>query len=127
MPDPLEELRERLGATQAAAERLAGEAPAPPSEPPAAEFGRRAGRRRRTAPRARRRAQALVALLQALREVVPLELQAQGLEVIRQAPLPLRAIIDLWVARPDPEGSGAAAAETAHPPAQQRFEDILIE
>ena len=127
MPDPLEELRERLGATQAAAERLAGEA--------AGAAGRAAGGgvppqgwatpQDRTA--RQEEAQALVVLLQALREVVPPELQAQVSEVIRQVLLLLRAIIDLWVARLDPEGGGAAAAEKAHPPAQQRFEDIPIE
>ena len=49
-------------------------------------------------------AQALIALLQALRDLVPAELQAQLTEVIRQVLLLLRALIDWWVARLDPEG-----------------------
>jgi hypothetical protein len=124
VPDPLEDLRARLSATQAAAERLAGEA--------AGAAGRAAGGgvppqgwatpQDRTA--RQEEAQALVILLQALRDVVPPELQAQVSEVIRQVLLLLRAVIDFWVARLDPEGREAAAA--AHP-GQQRFEDIPIE
>jgi hypothetical protein len=68
-------------------------------------------------------AQALVALVQALRDVVPPELQAQVSEVIRQVLLLLRAVIDFWVARLDP---GAREASAPHP-GQQRFEDIPIE
>ncbi len=127
MPDPLEDLRARLGATQAAAERLAGEA--------AGAAGRAAGGgvppqgwatpQDRTA--RQEEAQALVVLLQALRDVVPPELQAQVSEVIRQVLLLLRAIIDFWVARLDPEAREAAAAGMTSPPGQQRFEDIPIE
>ena len=123
MPDPLEELRERLGATQAAAERLAGEA--------AGAAQRAAGRgvppqgwatpQDRTA--RQEEAQALVVLLQALRDVVPPELQAQVSEIIRQVLLLLRALIDFWVARLDPEGRVSSAPN----PGQQRFEDIPID
>jgi hypothetical protein len=83
-PDPLAELRERVHAAQAAAERLAGEA-------------------REHAPRADARDEldALVTLLRALRELVPPELQAQVTDVIRQVLLLLRAVIDYWVDRLD--------------------------
>jgi hypothetical protein len=80
-PDPLTELRERVSAAQAAAERLAGEA--------------------REAPRhgAHDELDALVALLRALRELVPPELQQQVSDLIRQVLLLLRAVIDFWVQR----------------------------
>jgi hypothetical protein len=83
-PDPLSELRERVHAAQAAAERLAGEARAQAAAlPPHDELD------------------ALAALLRALRELVPAELQQQVSEVIRQVLLLLRAVIDHWVDRLD--------------------------
>ena len=85
--DPLSELRERVHAAQAAAERLAGEARVDASELP----------RRDT----RDELDALVALLRALRELVPPELQQQVSEVIRHVLLLLRALIDYWVDRLD--------------------------
>jgi hypothetical protein len=84
-PDPLSELRERVHAAQAAAERLAGEAREHTGGIPH--------------PDARDELDALVALLRALRELVPPELQAQVTEVIRQVLLLLRAVIDYWVDR----------------------------
>ena len=97
--DPLDRLRERIAATQEAAERLAGEA---------AEARRLAGEGR--VPPAgwatpsdreaqREELQALAALLQALRDLVPPELQQQVTDVIRQILLLIRAIIDWWVER----------------------------
>jgi hypothetical protein len=86
-PDPISELRERVLAAQAAAERLAGEAHIP-------------------RPEARDELDALVALLRTLRDLVPPELQQQVSELIRQVLLLLRAIIDFWVDRLDtPAGS----------------------
>jgi hypothetical protein len=82
--DPLSELRERVHAAQAAAERLAGEAREHASELPR-----------------RDELDALVALLRALRELVPPELQQQVSEVIRHVLLLLRALIDYWVDRLD--------------------------
>lgn len=79
-PDPLTELRERVHAAQAAAERLASRAP------PQAEHDE---------------LEALVALLRTLRDLVPAELQEQVTEIIRQVLLLLRAVIDYWVARLD--------------------------
>jgi hypothetical protein len=86
-PDPLSELRERVHAAQAAAERLAGEAREHAGAIPHGD--------------ARDELDALVALLRALRELVPPELQAQVTEVIRQVLLLLRAVIDYWVDRLD--------------------------
>jgi hypothetical protein len=86
-PDPLSQLRERVHAAQAAAERLAGEAREHASELP----------RRDTSDEL----DAVVALLRALRELVPPELQQQVSEVIRHVLLLLRALIDYWVDRLD--------------------------
>ena len=86
-PDPLTELRERVHAAQAAAERLAGEA--------------------RDLPSARDDLLALVGLLVTLRELVPPERQQQVTELIRQVLLLLRAIIDYWVGRLEPPREGA--------------------
>ena len=59
---------------------------------------------------------ALVALLRALRELVPPELQQQVSDVIRQVLLLLRAVIDYWVDRLD-----------APRPAEVEVQDIPID
>jgi hypothetical protein len=92
--DPLEALRERIRATQEAAERLAGGASA-------------------SAPRAEQEqtvqeAQALVALLHTLRDVVPPELWTQVRELIRQLLFLIRALLDWWVDRIETSPRGAA-------------------
>jgi hypothetical protein len=101
--DPLDELRDRVRAAQAAAERLAGEA---------AGAGRAAGEGRPppagwATPGAGdapgEDLQALAALLGTLREIVPAELRAQLEEVIRQVLLLVRAVIDWWLERIDGE------------------------
>ena len=101
-PDPLTELRERVVAAQAAAERLAGEA--------------RDHARERPRQDARDELDALVVGLRALRELVPPELQQQVSEVIRQVLLLLRAVIDFWVDRLD-----------APRPAEVEVQDIPID
>src|SRR5215207_5975567 len=100
--DPLTELRERVHAAQAAAERLAGDARSQARELPRHD--------------ARDELDALVGLLRALRELVPPELQQQVSEAIRQVLLLLRAIIDFWVEQPD-----------APRPAETEVHDIAIE
>jgi hypothetical protein len=86
--DPLTDLRDRVHAAQAAAERLAGEAREWPRREAADELD------------------ALVALLRTLRELVPAELQGQVTEVIRQVLLLVRAVVDYWVDRLDtPRGA----------------------
>jgi hypothetical protein len=94
--DPLTELRDRVHAAQAAAERLAGEARTQARDLP-----------RET----RDELDALVGLLRALRELVPPELQEQLSEVIRQVLLLLRAVIDFWVERLEAPRSHARGAE----------------
>jgi hypothetical protein len=87
--DPMEELRERVRATTEAAERImAGQAPprgwaAPP--PAAGE--------------ATSEMQALVALLESVRELLPPELREQVTALVRQLLLVLRALIDWLVDR----------------------------
>ena len=100
-PDPLSELRERVEAARAAAERLAGEARDPASELPREDT--------------RDELDALVALLRALRELVPAELQQQVSDIIRQVLLLLRAVIDYWVDRLD-----------ASRPAEVEVQDIPV-
>jgi hypothetical protein len=95
-PDPLTELRDRVVAAQAAAERLAGEARGAARELP-----------RET----RDELDALVGLLRALRELVPPELQEQLSEAIRQVLLLLRAIIDFWVQRLEAPSDGGGGVE----------------
>ena len=94
--DPLDALRERIRATQEAAERLAGQPRADGDEQTARE------------------AQALVALLQTLRDMVPPELWQQIRDLIRQLLLLIRAIIDWWVDRieaPGPRGAAPAVED----------------
>ena len=100
--DPLDALRERIRATQEAAEKLAGEPRGEGDEQTARE------------------AQALVALLQTLRDMVPPELWQQIRELIRQLLLLIRAIIDWWIDRIEP---GAPAGPHGAAPA---VEDIEI-
>lgn len=114
--DPLADLRERIRATQEAAERLAGEAAGARR---AWDEGRDPGDGWATAAEHREKTdevQALAALLQTLRDLVPADLEAQVREVLRQVLLLVRALIDWWVERIDQHapaarpGSGGLAA-----------------
>lgn len=97
--DPLEQLRERIRATQDAAEKLAseaGEARRAQSEGRVPPQGYRTpGEHATTTEEVR----ALAALLESLHALVPEELQQQLAEVVRQVLLLLRALIDWWVDR----------------------------
>ena len=96
-PDPLSELRERVHAAQAAAERLAGEARDHASQLPRHDT--------------RDELDALVALLRALRELVPPELQQQVTDLIRQVLLLVRAMLDLVIERLEPGRGGEPDVE----------------
>jgi len=104
-PDALDDLRERLRATREAAERLAEEPPRVPPQgwatPPRAEGGGGADAD----------LAALVALIQALRDLVPPELQQQVTELIRQVLLLVRALVDHWIERLDGERGGEPEVE----------------
>ena len=95
--DPLDDLRTRITATQEAAQRLAGEARHAAREAAAGRVPPQGWAAPQEHAARQEEAQALVALLQALRELVPAELQAQLTEVVRQVLLLLRALIDWWV------------------------------
>jgi hypothetical protein len=111
--DPLEELRERIQATQDAAERLAAEAAqaqhaAREGEVPPAGWQTPRDRGARS-----EELQSLAALLESLRALVPPELQQQLTEVIRQVLLLIRALIDWWVERLEsPSGPSSRPAAT---------------
>ena len=125
--DPLQELRDSLSATRAAAERLAGEAARARAEhaegrvPPAGwatpeEHGER-----------RDELQALLVLLEALRSLVPADLEAQLREVTRQVLLLVRAVVDWWLERVEPDPAPAAAAAGTGPDPAGRLQEIPID
>ena len=104
-PEPLDELRKRLRATQEAAENIAGQVP-PQGWAAASEESRA-----ETAAEI----QALVAVLHALRDLVPDDLWDQVREIARQLLLLLRALLDVVVERLGAErgGGGGDSARRA--------------
>src|SRR4051794_22191604 len=89
-PDELRELRERLRATQEAAERIAGRLPPQ-------GWATQASERART--EAAAEIQALVSVLHALRDALPDDLWEQVREIARQLLLLLRSLLDVVVER----------------------------
>ncbi|WP_259312006.1 hypothetical protein [Capillimicrobium parvum] len=110
-PDPLEELRTQVRATQEAAQRLMAD-----GVPPHGWEGERSD-----AGAFGQDVQALAALLQTLRELLPPDLREQVADLIRGLLLVLRALID-WLVAAIEERSGVPAA----PGADDRVEDIPI-
>jgi hypothetical protein len=109
-PDPLEDLRAQVRATQEAAERLMGSGVPP---------------RGWDVPRADTSAfseevQALAGLLSALRDLVPPELREQITDLVRQLLLVLRALIDWLVVRIEQE------VDATRPATPRTAEDIPI-
>ena len=92
-PEALDALRERLRATQEAAQRLAEEAAEKRDVPPAGWDvpGR--------ADDANAELEALVRMLAMLRDLVPPELRAQLAELVRQLLVFVRAVLDWWIER----------------------------
>jgi hypothetical protein len=109
-PEHLDELRERLRATQEAAEKIAGRIP-PQGWASASADDDRA--RAETAAEI----QALVGVLHALRDAVPEELWDQIREIVRQLLLLLRALLDLVVERLG-AGDGAPRGRATGPDLQ---------
>ena len=109
-PANLDELRERLRATQEAAEKLAGRVPP--------QGWATASDQERTETAAE--VQALVSILHALRDLVPDELWDQVREILRQLLLLLRALLDLVVERlgADDEATGPRARPGSGPDLQ---------
>jgi len=93
-PDPLDDLRAQVRATQEAAERLMGGGGVPPRgwDVPRADTGAFS-----------EEVQALAGLLSALRDLVPPELREQINDLVRQLLLVLRALIDWLVVRVEQE------------------------
>jgi hypothetical protein len=91
-PEALRALRERLEATQQAAQRLAEDATS--SQPPPAGWDVP-----RAAERANDELDALVALAGTLRDLLPPELRAQLADLIRQLLVFVRAVLDWWIGR----------------------------
>lgn len=119
--DPLDGLRERIRETREAAERVAADAAAArereaAGEPAGGGFSTTEEHGRRTG-----EVQALVALLETLRDLIPAELKDQFRELLRQMLLLVRALIDWWVERI--EGAGGAASRPAPGPG---LEDIPL-
>ena len=112
-PDPLDDLRAQLRATQEAAARIAGQVPT--------QGWATTEQRDATAADV----QALVGVLQALRELVPEELWEQIREVLRQLLLLLRAILDLVVDRLSAAVGGAGPDGTGRGDGPQ-VQDIPI-
>jgi hypothetical protein len=109
MPDEpanLDELRERLRATQEAAEKLAGRVP------PQGWAAASGEERTETAAEI----QALVGILHALRDLVPEELWEQIREITRRLLLLLRALLDLVVDRLGADDAGAQRRSGASGP-----------
>ena len=124
MPDdPLHELRERLAATQAAAERLAGEASHARAEHAEGRIPPSGWATPREHAERSEELRALLGLLEALRSLVPAELEAQLREVTRQLLLLVRAVVDWWLERVD----AAPAAPGAPAGPEPRLQEIPID
>jgi hypothetical protein len=94
-PEALRALRERLQASQEAAQKLAEEALRPTSDrPPPAGWDVP-----RHASRANDELDALMGLIGALRDVLPPELLAQLADLTRQLLVVVRAVLDWWIDR----------------------------
>jgi hypothetical protein len=94
--DPFEELRERIRSTADAAERLSFAGAS------VAGGGGWESSRARRADEATQEAQALVALVQLLRDLLPEELRQQVMDLVRQVLKLLRAVLDFYLARLEP-------------------------
>jgi hypothetical protein len=96
----IEQLREKIRATAAAADRLADEA----------FNGADGPGRARAADDATQEAQALVALVQLLRDLLPEELRQQVMDLVRQVLLLVRAVIDWYLQRLEAPAAGPGAS-----------------
>ncbi len=121
--DPLRELRDSLAASQAAAERLAGEAARARAEHAEGRIPPSGWATPEQHAERSEELHALMGLLEALRSLVPAELEAQLREVTRQVLLLVRAVVDWWLER---VGPGAAAEAPAADPAV-RVQEIPID
>lgn len=112
--DPFDELRARIRSTADAAERLSFESAADGAATPG--DGPDPTRRARAADEATQEAQALVALVALLRDLLPDELRQQVTDLVRQVLMLVRAVIDWYLLRLEP---GETAERPAAGPAVQ--------
>jgi len=105
-PEALRALRERLQATQEAAQKLADEAARPKPPPNGWDVPRRADE-------AGDELDAIVRMLASLRDVLPAELRAQLADLVRQLLVFVRAVLDWWIERMEREASSSAARAEA--------------
>ena len=89
-PEALQALRERLQATQEAAQQLAEDAAS--DKPPVAGWDVP-----RSASKAGEEIDALVALIGSMRDLLPPELRAQLAELVKQILVFVRAALDWWI------------------------------
>src|SRR5688500_771697 len=101
-PEALQALRERLQATQEAAQQLADDA-ARPKPPPAGWDVPR------SAEKANDEIDALIAVVASVRELLPPELRAQLAEVVKQILVFVRAVLDWWIDRVERESGGGSS------------------
>lgn len=107
-PEALQALRERLEATQQAAQRLADDAARDRSgaeRPPPAGWDVP-----RSAEKANDEIDALIAVVASVRDLLPPELRAQLAEVVRQILVFVRAVLDWWIERVERESSARGDA-----------------
>lgn len=115
-PIDLGELRERLRATQEAAEKLAG------NVPPQGWASATSSEREETAAEI----QALAGILHALRDLVPEDLWDEVREVVRRLLLLLRALLDVVVDRLGAEGERGRAGSDSRRGGGPDLQDIPI-
>ena len=104
-PEALQALRERLEATQEAAQRLAEDAVRErdgSERPPAAGWDVP-----KSASKANDEIDALIAVIGSIRDLLPPELRAQLAEIVRQVLVFVRAVLDWWIERVEHEAGGA--------------------
>jgi hypothetical protein len=99
-PEALDALRERLRATQEAAQRLAEDAASDRPPPMGWDVPRQADR-------ANEELDALLAMIASLRDLLPPELRAQLAELARAILEFVRSVLDWWIGRMgESEGAG---------------------
>ena len=102
-PEALQALRERLQATQEAAQRMAEEAVRDRPPPAGWDVPHRAKETGEDL-------DAILGLLASLRDVLPPELLSQLADLVRQLLVFVRAVLDWWIERMEAEQDAAARA-----------------
>ena len=101
-PEALQALRERLEATQEAAQRLAEDAARDRGDRPPAAGWDVPG----SAAKANDEIDALIAVVGSIRDLLPPDLRAQLAEIVRQILVFVRAVLDWWIERVERESGG---------------------